>query len=62
MTPETWQQTLNSWSTEYQLIKAEGGLGGSVTSLLELAYIDWQQGKRPDWSEALPFYGQHPVD
>jgi len=28
--------------------------------LVELAYLDW--GKRPDWSEALPFYGQHPVD
>lgn len=62
MIPETWQQTLNSWSTGYQLIQAEGGLGRSVTSLLELAYIDWQQGKRPDWSEALPFYGQHPVN
>jgi len=29
---------------------------------LELAYLDWKQEKRPHWSEALPFYGQHPVD
>ncbi len=61
MIPQKWQQTLNSWSTGYQLIQAEGGLGRSVTSLLELAYLDWQQGKRLFWSEALPFYGQHPV-
>jgi tRNA A37 threonylcarbamoyladenosine modification protein TsaB len=33
-----------------------------VISVLELAYLDWQQGKRPHWSEALPFYGQHPVE
>jgi tRNA threonylcarbamoyl adenosine modification protein YeaZ len=61
MSPEMWQQTLANWSTPYQLIKAEGGLGASVFSMLELAYLDWKQGKRPHWSEALPFYGQAPV-
>lgn len=61
-TPETWQETLANWHTEYQLIKATSGLAATVTSILELAYLDWQQGKRPDWSEALPYYGQHPVD
>lgn len=62
MTPESWQQTLANSSTAYHLIQAPADLGASVSSLLELAYLDWQQGKRPDWSEALPFYGQHPVD
>ncbi len=62
LTLEAWQQTLASWSTPYQLIQAEGGLGASVSSLLKLAYLDWQQGKYHHWSEALPFYGQHPVD
>jgi len=62
MTLEVWQQTLTSWSTPYQLIQAPTELGASVSSLLELAYLDWQQGKRPDWSKVLPFYGQHPVD
>lgn len=64
LTPEDWQNTLNHWSTSYQLIDipADSGLGTSVSSLLELAYGDWQQGKRPHWSEALPFYGQHPVE
>ncbi|WP_413175040.1 tRNA (adenosine(37)-N6)-threonylcarbamoyltransferase complex dimerization subunit type 1 TsaB [Anabaena azotica] len=61
-TPEKWQETLNNWHTEYELIKATSGLASTVTSILELAYLDWQQGKRPYWSEALPFYGQHPVD
>lgn len=62
MTPEAWQQTLANWSTPYQLIQAPTNLGSSVSSILELAYLDWQQGKRPDWLDALPFYGQHPVD
>ena len=64
LTPDDWQKTLNHWSTSYQLIDipADSGLGTSVSSLLELAYWDWQQGKRPHWSEALPFYGQHPVE
>lgn len=63
-TPEAWQQTLETWTTPYQLIDIPpgGDLGASVSSLLELAYLNWQQGKRPHWSEALPFYGQHPVE
>lgn len=64
ITPSAWQQTLDSWQTPYQVIDipAGVGMGASVTSLLELAYLDWQQEKRPQWSEALPFYGQSPVD
>lgn len=58
---EQWLQTLESWPTAYHLLKAEGGLGHSVTGLLALANLDWQQGRRPHWSEALPFYGQAPV-
>lgn len=61
-TPEAWQETLANWQTTYHLVEAKSALAATVTSILELAYIDWQQGKRPDWSEALPYYGQHPVD
>lgn len=61
MTTEAWQETLENLETAYQLIDTPADLGETVTSVLELAYLDWQQGKRPHWSEALPFYGQHPV-
>ena len=62
MNPEIWEQTLANWSTSYHLIRVEGGQAATVESLLKLAYTDWKQGLRPEWSEALPFYGQHPVD
>ncbi|MGL4377886.1 MAG: tRNA (adenosine(37)-N6)-threonylcarbamoyltransferase complex dimerization subunit type 1 TsaB [Microcoleaceae cyanobacterium] len=70
MKPETWQETLESWPNSYQLIEVEnrekdateGGLGITVSSILELAYLEWQQGNRPHWEEILPYYGQHPVD
>lgn len=60
LTPEAWQAKLDSCNG-YKLIDAQNYLGTSVSSLLELAYCDWQQGARPKWSEALPFYGQHPI-
>ncbi|WP_414582512.1 tRNA (adenosine(37)-N6)-threonylcarbamoyltransferase complex dimerization subunit type 1 TsaB [Scytonema sp. PCC 10023] len=62
MTPEAWQEKLASWDTDYQLIEAKSGLAATVTNVLQLAYLDWQRGQRPNWSEALPFYGQHPVE
>jgi len=63
LTPQAWQETLNRWQTPYQLIDIPvgAGLAASVSGLLELAYLDWQQGKHPHWRETLPFYGQHPV-
>ncbi|BDI15988.1 tRNA (adenosine(37)-N6)-threonylcarbamoyltransferase complex dimerization subunit type 1 TsaB [Nostoc cf. commune SO-36] len=60
-TPVAWQETLANWNTNYQLIQAQSGLAATVTSILELANLDWQEGKFPNWSEALPYYGQHPV-
>jgi tRNA threonylcarbamoyl adenosine modification protein YeaZ len=60
--PEVWQEKLANWNTSYQLVDATSGLAATVTSVLQLAYLDWQKGMRPDWSEALPFYGQHPID
>jgi tRNA threonylcarbamoyl adenosine modification protein YeaZ len=61
MSLERWQQTLAAWTSPYQLIQATGGLGTSVSSILALAQHNRQQGLNPHWSEALPFYGQHPV-
>ncbi|MCW5312775.1 tRNA (adenosine(37)-N6)-threonylcarbamoyltransferase complex dimerization subunit type 1 TsaB [Nostoc sp. KVJ3] len=62
LTPEAWQETLANWNTNYQLIHAQSGLAATVTSILELANLNWQEGKFPNWSEALPYYGQHPVE
>ena len=62
MTPDSWQQALDAIEMPCQLIDVPVDLGASVTNLLALAYWDWQQKKRPHWSEALPFYGQHPVE
>jgi tRNA threonylcarbamoyl adenosine modification protein YeaZ len=61
-TPEAWQETLANWQTTYQLIEAKSDLATTVTSILSLADLDWQQGQRPHWAEALPYYGQHPVE
>jgi tRNA threonylcarbamoyl adenosine modification protein YeaZ len=62
MTPNIWQEKLAHWNSRYHLIEATSGLAATVTSVLQLAYLDWQRGDRPNWSEAVPFYGQHPVE
>lgn len=62
MKPEAWQQTLINLTYPYKLIEVSGNMGGTVSGLLELAYLDWKQGLRPHWSAALPFYGQHPIE
>ncbi len=56
-----WQKLLAGQSKPYRLIEAEGGLGTSVTGVLALAQQGWARSDRPNWSAALPFYGQHPV-
>jgi len=61
MTPEAWQETLSQWHHLDQKISLPPGSGASVATILQLADLEWQQGKRPHWSDALPFYGQHPV-
>ena len=61
MTVEAWKKTLDTWQTPYQLIKAEDCIGATVSSILEIAYLAWQKGERPNWMDALPFYGQSPV-
>ncbi len=62
MNPAEWEKILENCENSYQLIQVENGLGKSVLNLLELAHLEWRKGTRPHWSEALPFYGQHPVE
>lgn len=59
---QTWEHILETWHRPYRHIVAPSGLGASVAALLDLAYCEWQQGSRPDWTLALPFYGRHPVE
>ncbi len=61
MTVEAWENTLKTWQTPYQLIKAENGVGATVTSVLEIAGLEWLKGNCPNWIDAIPFYGQSPV-
>ncbi|MEG4320687.1 MULTISPECIES: tRNA (adenosine(37)-N6)-threonylcarbamoyltransferase complex dimerization subunit type 1 TsaB [unclassified Microcoleus] len=61
MTAESWQEKLESWGNSYQLIEVGSELGASVSGVLDLAYLEWKKGSRPDWFDALPYYGQHPV-
>lgn len=61
MTSANWQHTLDNLAQPYQLINTDNNLAMSITSILTLAHLAWQQGKFPQWSEVVPFYGQHPV-
>jgi tRNA threonylcarbamoyl adenosine modification protein YeaZ len=61
MTPQAWQEYLDTLTTPYQRIEAVNPSGQTVAGVLYLAQQQWQQGQRPPWSTALPFYGQHPV-
>ena len=61
MTESEWQKTLSNLHQPYQLLNAEDNLAASVTDVLDIAYVQWQQGIQPDWSAIVPYYGQHPV-
>lgn len=61
MTTEVWQQTLADLPLSYKLITVDDDIATTVTNVLDLAYASWQQGKPAHWSEAVPYYGQHPV-
>lgn len=58
---EVWQQTLAKIKNASLPIKVSSQTGETVASILELAYLEWQQGKKSHWREVLPFYGQHPI-
>ncbi|EKQ69899.1 universal bacterial protein YeaZ [Leptolyngbyaceae cyanobacterium JSC-12] len=62
MSIEQWQHTLDNHATPYYRVEADSQIATSISDLLELAWLDYQQEQRPHWSEVLPFYGQHPVE
>jgi tRNA threonylcarbamoyl adenosine modification protein YeaZ len=61
ITPAKWQEKLAQLETNYQLIRTSELLGDTVDSVLDLARLEYQQGKYYQWSEAIPFYGQHSI-
>ena len=61
MSVEKWQHTLAGLEQPYQIIEAPNLIADTVTSVLNLAHQRWQQGLISNWSEVVPFYGQHPV-
>lgn len=59
--PTDWQRFLTEQGVTH-VIDAPEILGNTVGALLRLAAQQWQQGKRPHWSTAEPFYGMSPTD
>jgi tRNA threonylcarbamoyl adenosine modification protein YeaZ len=45
----------------HHVVPQSANLADTVVGVLALAQIAFDRGDRPDWSMALPFYGQHPV-
>jgi tRNA threonylcarbamoyl adenosine modification protein YeaZ len=45
----------------HQIIPQSANLADSVVGVLALAQMAIDRGDRPDWSMAIPFYGQHPI-
>jgi tRNA threonylcarbamoyl adenosine modification protein YeaZ len=56
-----WQERLNRLDVNYQKTIAPANLGYTVDSILDLATIEYKEGRRPQWEDIEPFYGQNPV-
>ncbi|EDZ95021.1 MULTISPECIES: tRNA (adenosine(37)-N6)-threonylcarbamoyltransferase complex dimerization subunit type 1 TsaB [Limnospira] len=61
MSASQWEMRLSQEEKPLEKISLTGGLGQTSCAILGLATLLWQQGNCPHWSDALPFYGQHPV-
>jgi len=58
---EEWSAYLNQRPGEILRYTAPEPLGYTVSSVLALAQQAWHRGERPDWSTALPFYGNEKI-
>jgi tRNA threonylcarbamoyl adenosine modification protein YeaZ len=47
--------------SHHHVVPQSANLADTVVSVLALARIADDRGDRPNWSMALPFYGQHPI-
>lgn len=62
VSPEDWEARLAYYGSPVFRVTAGDDMASTTPHLLELAYRSWQQGMRPNWSEVVPYYGQHPVE
>ncbi len=60
--PDDWETALKAHPHPLERVVAGDDLAETVVQMLELAYLRWQGGDRPDWATVMPYYGQHPVD
>ena len=58
MTPEVWKAILEELPHPWEQLSVSSHLGYTVNHLLQMANLQYQQGKRPHWQNALPFYGK----
>ncbi len=58
-----WAEILAQWEPPFVEITVapNEGLASSVQGVMRLAIARYRRGDRPNWSDVLPFYGQHPV-
>ena len=61
LSEEAWQDTLAKLD-HYHLVRADSAQGHYVLGVLELAHHAQRAGQQSNWSDVLPFYGQHPVE
>ena len=60
-TQAEWDKVLANLEQPWQLVEAPTAIASSVTSVMALAYAQWQQQRPGVWQNLVPFYGQHPV-
>ncbi len=60
--PTEWEACLARCPYPHRRVDAAPGQAATVVGLLEMARRRYGRGDRPAWSDALPFYGQHPVE
>ena len=58
MAPEAWAEILDQLPKPWEKFSVPSHLGYTVDSLLYMANSMYQQGKRPHWQDAVPFYGK----
>ena len=58
ITPALWSAILEDLPQPWGRLMVPSYLGYTVNSLLQMASLQYQQGKRPYWQEARPFYGK----